>query len=111
MFWRENLTRGVIFMKKWSKIGLIVIVGIPLFIFVRAQLIYQEGPRIIKQLEAYKIQHDEYPEELSQVKVASSLGPRYIYNKEKDEFILMYPIFSFARWYYDSSDKQWKHLD
>jgi hypothetical protein len=98
-------------MKLGNKIGLIIIIVIPVWIFIRAQLIYQEGPRLVKQLEEYKVQHKTYPETLSQLKINSILHPMYFYNREKGEYTLMYSIFVFARWYYDSESKQRRTLD
>jgi hypothetical protein len=146
-------TEGIIsekedIMRSGNKVKLLIILLIPVWIFVRAQLIRQEGPRIVKSVENYKTQNKVYPDSLGQIGIRSILNPRYsrltvnrlreyeeslnenmskfnanykkltpdelkikLDNIQSDEFNLMYSIFVFARWSYDSHNKKWKTLD
>ncbi|MEI8350033.1 MAG: hypothetical protein WCI77_07755 [Candidatus Omnitrophota bacterium] len=98
-------------MRLGNKIGLLIIIIIPVWIFIRAQLIYTEGPKIVKRIEEYKVRYKTYPETLGQMNIRSILSPIYMYSKNDDKFSLMYSIFIFSRWYYDSNDKKWKTMD
>ncbi len=101
-------------MRLGNKVGLIIIFAIPVLIFVRAQFIYKEGPKVVKIIEDYKIKNGIYPKSLEQAKVVSILSPRYFsYNNDDgaDGFYLGYSIFVFYRWHYISSKKEWKHID
>ncbi len=93
------------------KIGLIIVFVLPAWIFIRGQLIYREGPKIVKIIEEYKVKNKHYPATLQNAGVTSIFNPWYYYDKEKDGFSLMYSIFLFARWNYDSRDKIWCTLD
>jgi len=98
-------------MRLGNKIGLLIILIFPVWIFIRAQLIYKEGPKIVKIIEEYKVKNKTYPETLQQAGVKSILSPMYFRNKEEARFTLMYSIFAFARRYYDSENKVWKGMD
>ncbi len=98
-------------MKLGNKIGLFIIFAIPVWIFIRAQLIYKEGPRIVKIIEEYRVKNKAYPETLQQAGIKSTFSPRYLYDKEENKFMLMYSIFAFARWYYSPDNKTWKNMD
>ena len=98
-------------MRLGNKIGLLIILAIPVWIFIRTQLIYKEGPKIVKIIEEYKVKNKTYPETLQQIGVKSILSPIYLYNKKEDRFTLMYSIFAFARRYYNSENKAWKDMD
>jgi len=97
-------------MKLGHKIGLSILVIVPIWIFIRAQLIYREGPKVIKIIEKYKVDNNKYPETLQQIGVRSFLHPMYFLT-QKNEFTLMYSIFVYARWYYSSEKKEWGTLD
>jgi hypothetical protein len=84
---------------------------IPILIVVRAKLIYSEGPRIIQKLEAYKKIEGSYPAALDAAKAKSSFYPRYYYNQTQGSYILLYSIFAYRRWCYDSRTQSWMHLD
>lgn len=84
---------------------------IPILIVVRAKLIYSEGPRIIQELEAYKQIEGSYPAALDAAKIKSSFYPRYYYNQTQGAYIVLYSIFAYWRWCYDSRTQSWMHLD
>jgi len=98
-------------MRLGNKIGLLIVLLIPAWFFIRAQLIYKEGPRVVKIIEEYKEKNRVYPETLKQAGIKSMLSPVYFYNKKEDQFTLMYSIFAFARRYYNSEHKVWKSMD
>ena len=98
-------------MRLGNKIGLLIILIIPVWIFTRAQLIYKEGPKVVKIIEEYKVKNKTYPETLQQAGVKSILSPIYFYNKKENRFILVYSIFAFARRYYNSENKVWQGMD
>jgi len=98
-------------MKLGNKIGLLILLAIPVWIFIRAQLIYREAPKIVKIIEEYKIKNKTYPDTLRQAGIKSILSPRYYYDKEENRFTLVYSIFAFARQVYRSDNKTWKSLD
>jgi len=98
-------------MRLGNKIGLLIILAIPVWIFIRAQLIYKEGPEVVKIIEEYKVKNKTYPETLQQAGIKSMLSPIYIYTKKDDRFLLMYSIFAFARRYYNSENKVWQGID
>jgi len=98
-------------MKAQYKIVLIIILLVPIWIFLRAGMIRQEGPKIVTLLEAYRVKNRTYPVSLRQIRVKSLWHPLYFYDRKKDRFTLMYSIFYFARWYYSSEVKTWKKLD
>jgi hypothetical protein len=98
-------------MRLGNKIGLLIILIIPVWIFIRAQLIYKEGPNIVNIIEQYKVKNKIYPGTLQQAGVKSILSPIYFSNKKEDRFTLMYSIFAFARRYYNSENKVWKGMD